>query len=407
MQGLYARGTVKITFSGRVRRVRDLLGRVLLVVLALVILRITWHFFARDDARALVDGRAEQDLVSRRDYLAAHVDDVATALAPGDSQFAGEWSLVTLSMTSLAAANVGFEHSDTVPSDLDLVTRCAEIARRPTSRAFDAQRWGDDPLDAIDGPGAHVGYLGHLAIILEAYRLLGGHDAELVALEAKVASALEHKLAGAEGGLLPTYPHETYVADNAVVLAALALADVGRGAHASGAATTGKGPRAALLAATLATWRKTLVDPATGVFVFGPGTRATARASGAALTAMMLAYVDEPLATAQGKALVSHFDDRVFDVFPALCEHPGCAGGGDVDSGPLVRGASPSATGFAIALAKRSGDTERLGGWLATAEWAGMVFSWNGRRRYLFGPLVGDAVVLAAMSARAWDVRYL
>ncbi len=385
-------------------------SRVAVFALAIVVLRTAWHFVLRDDARALIDGHAEKELVARRDYLGAHIVDASHALAPKESLFQGEWNIVTLSMTALAAANIGFEHSDTVPADLELVTRCAELAQKKEARAFDADRWGDDPLDAMTGANAHIGYLGHLAIILEAYRLLGGKDASLVALENKVIAALETKMKNATtaaSGLLPTYPNETYTADNAVVLAALALADVGRGAHQSGEATTAKAPRAALLAKTIATWKATLVDGATHALVFGDGARAAPRASGAALSAMMLEYVDESFASEQATALFAHFDDSVFYFFSAVCESPSCSGSGDVDSGPLVRGASPSATGFAIALAKRAGDEARLERLLSTAEWAGTTFSWGGRRRYLFAPLVGDAVVLAAKSARAWDVRYL
>jgi len=378
----------------------------LLVAFGIVALRVVWHLFARDDARALLEGRTEADLVARRDYLAAHVDDAAHALAPKDTQFVGEWAIVTLSMTALAAANIGFEHSATVPSDLELVTRCVELARRKEARAFDAERWGDDPIDGMNGAGAHVGYLGELALVLEAYRLLGGLDAALLLLEGQVVTALDTKIQ-AQPGLAPTYPHESYVADNAVVLAALALSDLGRGASASGHGLTGKGRHAAILARTLAAWRATLVDSATGVLVFGEGTRAP-RASGAALSAMMLAYVDEAFAQEQAKALAAHFDGHVLGLFSALCEHPACGDAtGDVDSGPLVRGTSPSATGFAVALAKRAADEKRLDGLLATAEWAGLTFSWGGKKHYVSAPLVGDAIVLAAKSARAWDVRYL
>ena len=386
----------KPTLAGKLRRIRNIALRVFLAVLVLVVLRVGWHLVQRDDPKALLEGRAEADLVARRDYLGAHIDGAAKALAPKESQFAGEWSIVTLSMTAIAAANVGFEHSDTVPADVELVTRCVEAARRKESRAFDAARWGDDPIDAMDGPNAHTGYLGYLAMILEAHRLLGGHDAEITALETKVISALTTKLKNAPSGLLPTYPNETYVADNAVMIAALALADVGRANK----------PHAPLLKTTLATWRATLIDKATGVLVFSPA-HPQARASGAALSAMMLWWADEAFAKEQAKAIAARFDDDVFDFFGAVCEFDGCKGEGDVDSGPLVRGASPSATGFAIALAKRSGDEKWLGRLLSTAEWAGLGFSWSGKRRYVFAPLVGDAVVLAAKSARAWDVRYL
>jgi hypothetical protein len=394
--------TPKVTWSGRLHRAR----RVLAVIVALVVVRVGWHLVMRDDARALIDGHAEGDLVARRDYLAAHVEDAAHALAPSSTQFAGEWSIVTLAMTSLAAANIGFEHSDTVPADLELIARSAELARAKEARAFDSERWGDDPIDAMTGPNDHAGYLGELGLVLEAYRVLGGHDAALLTLEGRVVSALEAKLRRAGSGLIATYPKEGYVADNAVALAVLALSDLGRGARTSGALAAGKGPHAALLAQTLAAWRVSLIDPATGVLVFEQGAH-RARASGAAMSAMMLAYVDDAFAQAQAKALVEHFEDRVFELFAAVCESAACTGSGDVDSGPLVRGASPSATGFAIALAKRAGDEARLDRLLATAEWAGFTFAWSGRKRYLFSPLVGDAIVLAAKSARPWDVRYL
>jgi hypothetical protein len=398
---------MNVTWSGRLRRLRNAGARALFVVIALVVLRVGWHLVMRDDARALIEGRAETEVVARRDYLAAHVDDAAHALAPHDTQFAGEWSIVTLAMTALAAANIGFEYSSTVPADLELIARCATLARAKEARAFDAARWGDDPIDAMEGPHGHAGYLGELALVLEAYRALGGRDAELLALEARVIAALDDKLRHAPSKLVPSYPGESYVADNAVLLAALALSDLGRGARASGAATTAKALHAKLLSETLATWRASFVDAATGVLVFGDGTRRAARASGGAMSAMMLGYVDEVFASEQAKALAAHFDDRVFGVFSAVCELPGCVGSGDVDSGPLVRGASPSASGFAIALAKRAGDEARLDRLLATAEWAGLSLSWGGKKRYVLAPLVGDAIVLAAKSARAWDVRYL
>jgi hypothetical protein len=68
---------------------------------------------------------------------------------------------------------------------------------------------------------------------------------------------------------------------------------------------------------------------------------------------------------------------------------------GDVDSGPLVFGLSPAATGFAIAGARCSGNEDLARALERTAEIVGTtVPSWHGRT-YLFAPLVGDAVILA------------
>ena len=67
---------------------------------------------------------------------------------------------------------------------------------------------------------------------------------------------------------------------------------------------------------------------------------------------------------------------------------------------------APLSAGFAIAAARRLGDETWLSGLLATAEWMGFSVQWNGQRRYLLSPLVGDAIVLAAKTSRGWDGRY-
>ncbi|HEY2365672.1 MAG TPA: hypothetical protein VGH87_04765, partial [Polyangiaceae bacterium] len=93
---------LKTTAAGKLRRVRNVASRVFLAVLAIVMLRVVWHFVQRDDPKAVIEGRAESVLRERRDYLGAHMNDAAKALAPNESQFAGEWSIVTLSMTAIA-----------------------------------------------------------------------------------------------------------------------------------------------------------------------------------------------------------------------------------------------------------------------------------------------------------------
>jgi hypothetical protein len=88
--------------------------------------------------------------------------------------------------------------------------------------------------------------------------------------------------------------------------------------------------------------------------------------------------------------------------FPA-----GVRGESDIDSGPVLFDLSTSGTGFAMAGALRQNDTVSLQALLRTSELAGFSFQWNGRRRYLTAPLVGDAIMLAMKSASAWDERFL
>jgi hypothetical protein len=108
---------------------------------------------------------------------------------------------------------------------------------------------------------------------------------------------------------------------------------------------------------------------------------------------------DEGLAAEQSALMWSTFgDEALFGWLGGLREaKAGDARGGDVDSGPLVLGVSPSATGFALADATLRGRGERTA-LLHTAELVGV--SWGAR--YVFSPLVGDSIVLAAKTATPW-----
>lgn len=371
--------------------------RVALALLGLVLFRVLWHHACADDARALLDARAEPELLSRRAYLASELDHAGAGAA--DSQFAGEWAIVTLSMTAVAAANIGFDHPDAVDDGRTLAERACRAALDPGSRGFDTARWGADALTDTDASRSHLGYFGHVGMALEAYRLLGGKDPELLAKEALVVSALGKRMAAAKVPLLPTYPGERYVADNAVAHAVLALSDVGR-----------KDAHATLLRLAMAHVASHLVDGATGVVVFGFdesfAAAGEARASGAAWSLFYWAQVDRDFVRAQASALRDHFRKRLLPGASGVCERASCTGAGDVDSGPLVLGVSPAATGFAIGAARIAGDEEWLSELLSTAEWAGVTLPFA-RRRYALAPLVGEAIVLAMKTARAWDDRYL
>ena len=91
--------------------------------------------------------------------------------------------------------------------------------------------------------------------------------------------------------------------------------------------------------------------------------------------------------------------------FAALREYRrGVKGTGDIDSGPVVFGMSTSGTGFAMVGAAIHGDLEYKHGLLRTAEIVGTSIQMGGERRYLFAPLIGDAIVLAMRTAQLWVI---
>lgn len=370
-------------------RLRRFLLRGLWLSSALVLLKVLSFFWFRADTDADADARA--DLLARRAYLVHRVtapdfgpQDFSSALGP---QFQGEHALVSLSMTALALGGLAQRFPESGGDLAQELDRIAARALRPEIGAFDATLWGKPALGTLDTDAGHVGYLGHLALLLAVREVCvpgGPHRALL----ARLTHALERKIRRGPCALAETYPGETYVPDNAVALAALALATrAGVARHAP----------AGLLQAIHARY----AAPGSGFLPFRLGPRCTPidpeRASGAAWNLLFLGLVDEDYVRRMYPTLRGRFLDRPLPGIWGLREWPrGVDRGGDVDSGPLVLGLSPAGTGFAVAAAQRIGDRETLQRLLDTAEVAGSSVQLGGRRRYLLAPLVGDAILLAA-----------
>lgn len=332
---------------------------------------------------------AGEDDEARLAYVAARIEaGTLPGVAPGHP-FDGEWRLGTLSMAAVAATNLAVRHPETREARARQVSAWAARLVSDEVRAYDTREWGADALATLDTAQAHAGYLGHVVLALDAACLLGGERDE--ALHARLVEALARRMREAPGGLVETYPGEIYVPDNVVVMAALRQFD----------ACTGAARHAELIASWLELVRARWVDPANGLLVFGPGQRA--RGSGAAWNAFYLPFVEEAFAADQSARLWATFGDTAaLGWLGGIREHPrGVQGGGDVDSGPLIAGVSPSATGFALADATRRGDPTWGGAIRRTAELTGV--SWGGR--YLSAPLVGDAIVLAARTMTPWPSR--
>lgn len=89
---------------------------------------------------------------------------------------------------------------------------------------------------------------------------------------------------------------------------------------------------------------------------------------------------------------------------PGVLEYPaGVAGRGDVDSGPLVAGASLSATTVMIGTARIYGDTNWGNSIWHAGEMLGLPIRWQDQKWYGFGVLpVGDAFAAWSKSSHAW-----
>ena len=113
-----------------------------------------------------------------------------------------------------------------------------------------------------------------------------------------------------------------------------------------------------------------------------------------------LAQIDPAFGRDQYGQSRTAFEARVLGVLPIVREYPrGVAGSGDVDSGPVVLGASAPASVVGIGAALAAGDSERAEGLRATVELLGLPWAWGGERAYAGGRLpVGDAFLAWASS---------
>ncbi len=343
------------------------------------------------------------DIVERRDYLLGRTlsptfsDDHMVAPA---GIFASEWRLVSLSMTAAAVANIAFAHPERREGASEACGELLERALHPAIRAFEVTAWGTDPLEDLSGPSGHIGYLGHLGFMLGTCRLLGG-DGRHDALYDAIVAAIARRMQASSSWHLETYPGEIYTADNSVGVAALALH------HA-----IHQTPRSEAVDGWITYTKRHLIDRDNGIIVFGVGRdgspRGRGRGSAAGYNSFFLPFIDPALASEQRARLREHLlVDMPFGAVGVREYSSGVDGRGDVDTGPLLFGVSPSATGFALAAARHDGDDALATGLLRTAELAGFSVPAPGGRCYALAPLVGDAIVLAMRTAVPWDRRFV
>ncbi len=82
---------------------------------------------------------------------------------------------------------------------------------------------------------------------------------------------------------------------------------------------------------------------------------------------------------------------------------PGVDVGADVDSGPIILGMGMAATGLGLGPSRLFGDRRTYISIMRTASSVGFPVVLSPRRRYLFSPWLGEAILFHATTARRWD----
>lgn len=278
-----------------------------------------------------------------------------------------------------------------------------DVARRDPAWAGDARREAARAVAALESaPGTapfsadlrprygifHAGW--SLLLRARSARLApgGGASGELRRIRAdagEVAAAVSEALDHGGSPFLAAYPGQAWPVDTVVAMAALRAADEVTGSDHRALVDRWRS-RASELSDPGLGLLPHRVDAESGVALDGP------RGTSQSIIQRFWPVIDHRGAGASYRRFRAAFVTTEWGLV-GVREHPhGTDGAGDVDSGPLLRGMSASASAVTIGAAVTAGD-DRLARTLAReAELFGMAVSWRGHRRYLAGALpVGDA----------------
>jgi hypothetical protein len=309
----------------------------------------------------------------------------------GYARFDGQSAVAIDQMTILGLSQIVLLHPELRAEYLPTIRAAAAHLVDPRTLSYAARVYGQHGVVAM-APGAGHAYLGYINLALGMLRAVDP-DTPLRALHDRLSEQLAARLFGSPTGLIETYPGETWPPDVAAVAGSLGL-------HAK---LTGVDRSAQLLA-----WAKRFADCAVsrdGYLVqrvqSGSCVALDApRGSGTAVAAYFLSFADRDLARRLHQALAGP-GARTFLGFSAIREYgEGFEGQGDVNAGPIVLGVSVGATGFGLGSAAANRDRALFRSLYRTLDLFGAPVDRAGRRSFAVGGSIGNALLLAMLSAR-------
>jgi len=343
------------------------------------------------------DRYLEDDLETER-ALADSVAEYASrapseeAFHTGSARFDGEWAFGAALMSIVGLAQVVEAHPELRSRYVPAMEQAAEHLMREETFAFGRAAWGEGPLDDLQHGRGHA-YMGYAALALGILREVHP-ETRFASVHDALVDALAYRLEASEVGVVETYPGEAYPCDISSVIAAI-------GQHAR---LTHR-DRSALIARESRIFRSQWVDGESGYLVqsIDPETgapRDAPRGSGTALGAFFWSFADATLSADLDHALLTQ-GRAEFVGFGGIREYgQGHLGVGDIDSGPVLFGVSVSATGFALSAARRARDEDAFRSLFRTAALFGVSVSHGEGARFVSGGPLGNAIMLAMLTAR-------
>jgi hypothetical protein len=337
------------------------------------------------------------DLSTQKALAGRIIADVKKGIDPsvfqtGSDRYNSEWTVAMYQMTALGLSQIALNHPEVRAEYLPVIEICLDQLLAPKTLAFGADAWGKDAIADLDSDHGHA-YMGYTNLALSMYRRLKP-DNRFASLNDQLTDALARRLAKAPHGIINTYPGEAYPPDLSAVIGSIAL-------HGE---ATGSLKHQVVLQKALQTFRQQFVDPSSGLVIQAIDAKSgrvvdKPRASGSTLSVYFLSFADPNLAKTLFQAIQAKQQTTVMGL-KAIREYPpGQAGSGDVDSGPLIMGASPTASVFAISGARIFGDRSLFIALYRSMDlFGGFSDNKDGIAFQIGGPL-GKAILLAMVTA--------
>ena len=308
----------------------------------------------------------------------------------GDPTFDGEWLFGTFQMAILGSAQLAREHPELRADCLRRMELAEDRMLAEQVRHFDRREWKEDPIDALDGPNGHAGYLAYFNLALGVHRQLDPQFKHR-GLNDRISVALARNLNASPIRLIETYPGQTYPVDNCAAAASLLL-------HDRADRTNRFRP---VYQRWLAEMKSRYTDPRTGLLIQAVSSRTgnptdAPRGSGTLLGSYFLGLAGEPFARDLYLAARRELTAPVAG-FGAVREYPPgiIAGSGDIDSGPLIFGRSISASGFMMGCARQQGDEETFRSIFRSVHLFGAPTRQAGMTTFAVGGPLGDSLLTA------------
>ena len=296
-----------------------------------------------------------------------------------------EWPLMSFAYFGYACLNLAQSDAGFRKEALEETRWLIEAIQTPRISGFMTPHFGPpfNPTNKMAAVFVH----GHWLQLAMHYRQATG-DTRYDAAIHRVARVLADGFGKSDQALLKSYPTMWWISDNFPAHAALCLYDETFQENLSNVRLT-----------LIKNLRAIYLDKTTGlVATYVDADKRQVNQGPRGISTMyglhFLKDVDANFARQQYAAAASHFIRSALGL-AAVREFPeGASGAQDIDSGPVLLGFGPSASGFAIAAAAVMGDEETAWQLLQASAFVGLPVWHGGELHYTLMPPVGQAVIL-------------